>query len=75
MSTTPVFDRVFAQFGGFRALPQEYTDRFTPEVARQQGQLHGERTERERILSIIAGMKPTKALDALRAEIEGTEDE
>lgn len=74
MSSTPVFDRVFADSNPFKALPTEYTDRYTPEVARQQGQVAGERQERDRILKLIASMKPTKALEALRAEIEKAED-
>lgn len=73
MSTTPVFDRVFAQTK-FTAFPVEYTDRYTPEVARQQGELEGVRKERQRILNLIHSRKQTKALEGLRAEIE-VEDE
>ena len=71
----PIFHTVAATHR-FTALPVEYTDRFTPEVARQAGVLSGERTATERILTIGRAIKnPTKQLQAFLAEIEkGLED-
>jgi hypothetical protein len=70
----PIFRTVIADHP-FTSLPPTYTDRFTPEVARQQGVLHGERTTRERILAKGRAIKnPTKQLMAFLAEIEEEND-
>lgn len=66
----PIFHAVAATHR-FTAMPTEYTDRFTPEVARQAGVLSGERNATERILAKGRAIKnPTKQLTAFLAEIE-----
>jgi len=70
----PIFHQVMAD-NRFTALPTEYTDRFTPEVARQQGELNGERKTLDRILAKGRAIKnPTKQLQAFLAEIEEAND-
>lgn len=70
----PIFHAVAATHH-FTSLPAEYTDRYTPEVARQQGELIGERKTRDRILAKGYAIKnPTKQLQAFLAEIEEEND-
>lgn len=70
----PIFHQVLAE-SRFTSLPTEYTDRYTPEVARQQGELLGERKTLDRILAKGHAIKnPTKQLLAFLAEIEEEND-
>lgn len=74
MSDTPVFEEVLAS-NPFTAFPTEYTDRYTPEVARQEGELRGLSKRSEQILNLIAEVeKPTKQLLELRARILRLDD-
>lgn len=69
MSTTPVFDRVFRN-QNFKALPTEYTDRFTPEVARQQGYRHGYNQALDTVATIIRSQgKLTKSMQTLLDQV------
>lgn len=71
MSDTPVFDRLFAESSPFKALPTEYTDRYTPEVARQQGYKQGAATQIEQLIADIEAIeKPTKQVVELLAKLE-----
>lgn len=66
MSTTPVFDRVFASLNPYASMP-EFTERFTPEVARQQGFRAGEDKMLETVLKMISRIdRPTKQIKDLR---------
>lgn len=59
---TPIFDEVM---GGnpFSSFPAIYTDRYTPEVARQQGYKQGAEDLRNQILkALISIKKPSKQL-------------
>lgn len=70
----PIFHQVF-KTNSFTALPPTYSDRYTPEVARQQGVLTGERNMRLHILAKGRAIKnPTKQLQAFLAEIEEEND-
>jgi hypothetical protein len=70
----PIFHQVMAA-NRFTSLPTEYTDRYTPEIARQQGVLAGERKAIERMLAKGHAIKnPTKQLQAFLAEIEDEND-
>lgn len=73
---TPIFKSVWEKTV-FRTFADEYTDRLTPEVMRQQGFMAGVQAERQRVLKIIRRSvpKPSKALEAALNQIENTEDE
>lgn len=69
MSDTPVFDEVWKS-NPFTVLPTEYTDRYTPEVARQEG----DRAATQRILERLQAIdKPSKQLKELIKELEEQE--
>lgn len=72
--STPVFDAVL-DANPFKAFPTEYTDRYTPEVARQQGVQHGERQATERFLKRLKAIKnPTKQITTLIRELEDADE-
>lgn len=68
--STPVFDQVFKTHNPFSVMPDEYTDRFTPEVARQQGFAAGYHQALNDITKLICKIKPTKATVQILDEIE-----
>lgn len=71
----PVFRSVMADHP-FTALPPTYTDRFTPEVARQQGFKAGWQSALQEVISLAEKQgKPTKQLAGFLAEIERLADE
>ena len=73
MSDTPVFEEVLAS-NPFTAFPTEYTDRYTPEVARQEGEMRGLDKRSEQVIALIDAVKnPTKQLLELRAQIQDLE--
>lgn len=72
MSTTPIFDSIFAK--GFSALPTEYTDRYTPEVARQAGYRSGAVDSLTLVLGYLESFKRTKAIDDLIRKIENLKE-
>ena len=76
MSNTPIFKQLF-ESTVFKPFANEYTDRLTPEVMRQQGFIAGVQAERERALKIIRKRVPkrSQALEAALYYIEHTEDE
>ena len=66
---TPVFDETL-EANPFRAFPTEYTDRYTPEVARKEGERCGVQKAFEFVVSLIdEEPKPTKQLLKLRQQI------
>ena len=71
----PIFRQV-ATDHPFTALPTTYTDRFTPEVARQQGFKAGWQAALQEVISMAEKQsKPTKQLTSFLAEIERLADE
>ena len=66
---TPVFDAVAKEHKNkFQAFPPEYTDRYTPEVARHQGFVAGYNQAIGNVLTLAAeilGSKPTKQAQAI----------
>lgn len=72
---TPVFDEVFKS-NPFKAFPTEYTDRYTPDIARQEGIAIGVERRTEQVLDLIDAIpKPSKQLLALRDLIANMEAE
>ncbi len=71
MSSTPIFDQVIAGIT-FTAPPKlEYTDRYTPEVARNEGSLYGAENMKQEILKLARAVpRPTKQLQELIQAIE-----
>ncbi len=71
MSSTPIFDQVIAGIT-FTAPPNlDYTDRYTPEVARNEGALYGAEGMKQEILKLARAVpKPTKQLLELINKIE-----
>jgi hypothetical protein len=74
MSSTPIATAVARDMkdrGFFKALPTEYTDRYTPESARQLGIEQGWRDRNNEIIAKLKGIaKPTKQVLDLLAELE-----
>lgn len=74
MTNWPVADQVARDMrskGFFKAMPTEYTDRYTPEVARQMGHEQGWRDRNNQIIAKLRLIeKPTKQVAALLAELE-----
>jgi hypothetical protein len=70
MSDTPVFERLFKESNPFKPFPTEYTDRFTPEVARQQGFTAGYQQALNDVTKLICKIKPTKTTVKLLDDIE-----
>ncbi len=70
---TPIFDQV-AQSHRFSVLPASYTDTFTPEQARQAGEIYGRAEEKQRILSILKQFsKPTHQIKLVIGLLESEE--
>ena len=67
----PIFHQVMAATR-FTSLPAEYTDRYTPDVAKQQGLRLGMRNEIENLIQVIDETfeKPTKQVLHLKALLE-----
>jgi len=75
VNETPVYDALKAGHD-FTKLPTEYTDRYTPEVARNEGWLAGAEKMRERILKMAGEVsKPTKQLLEFIEKIEAIDYE
>lgn len=72
-------DAIFRKVLGenpFTALPAEYTDRYTPEVARQAGHKAGYQAALDKVIYLIQSTpRPSRQLKALLAEVERLEDE
>lgn len=69
----PVFEQVWRE-NPFTQL--EYTDRYTPEIARQEGAKHGAIQMQEVILKKLHAIKsPTKQVQAIIKEIEAIDYE
>ena len=65
-----IFDQMQRDFK-FTALPTEYTDRFTPDMARAQGSTAGRRAEIEFLLDYIDDCpRPTRQLLNMRSLLE-----
>jgi len=76
MSSTPIFDAVLNKTPFTAPVKLDYTDRYTPEVARNEGALYGAEGMRETILKLARAMpKPTKQLQQLIESIEAIEHE
>lgn len=72
MTTNPIFDSIFKS--SFKAFPAEYTDRYTPEVARHQGHVTGYNQAIADVLKLFASQpKLTKQSQELLLEIERLE--
>lgn len=75
MNETPVFDEVFKSTV-FTTLPSDYTDRYTPEVARLEGQQNGQAKMLEVVIAMIdEEQKPTKQLLEFRERLVSYEFE
>lgn len=73
--STPVFDSVL-RATTFTAFPVEYTDRYTPEVARQQGHKAGTVVGLELAISLLKEVKkPSKQILDIIAKLEEATDE
>ena len=69
MTETPVFDEVFKSTV-FTTLPTDYTDRYTPETARLEGQQNGQAKMLEAVIAMIdEEPKPTKQLLEFRQRL------
>ncbi len=67
---TPIFNEV-AQSHRFSVLPTSYTDTFTPEQARQAGEIYGRAEEKQRILTMLKKIKnPTKQITSFIDTLE-----
>lgn len=76
MSNTPVFDAVLGLHPPTIPVTVDYTDRYTPEVARNEGALYGAESMRELILKLARAVpKPTKQIQDLIQKIEAIEYE
>ncbi len=73
MTNTPVFNDTLARHR-FTALPAEYTDRYTPEQARQAGDTYGRQQHNQAVLSMLKTIKkPSKALQHVIETLEELE--
>ncbi len=73
--STPVFDSVLAGTK-FTAFPTEYTDRYTPEVARQQGHRAGSAAGIQLAISLLKEIKkPSKQILDIIEKLEEAADE
>lgn len=74
MTNTPIASAVARDMrdrGFFKALPTEYTDRYTPEVAHNLGREQGWRARNNEIIAKLRMIeKPTKQILMLLAELE-----
>lgn len=74
MNETPVFKQTAREWKAkrdFTVMPAEYTDRYSPEVARQMGHEQGWRDRNNQIIAKLRLIeKPTKQVAALLAELE-----
>ena len=65
-----IFDQMQRDFK-FTALPTEYTDRYTPEMAREQGKTAGRIAEIEYLLDVIDDCpRPTQQLRNLASLLQ-----
>lgn len=70
---TPVFTDTLARHR-FTALPREYSDRYTPEVARQAGDTYGRQQHNQAVLDMLKSIKrPSKQLQEIIEKLEGLE--
>jgi hypothetical protein len=75
MSSTPIFDLIGRQ-KNYKIPLTEYVDRYTPEMARQQGVLTGGEDMKRMILALARDVKkPTKQLLDLIEKIEAIDYE
>lgn len=70
-----IFDQVLASTR-FTTLPTEYTDRFTPEIARQQGVQQGSQSALNFVLGLLENIKkPSIQVQEIIATIRKAADE
>lgn len=76
MSNTPVFDALFNKQPFTAPVKLDYSSRYTPEAARNEGALYGAQSMKETILKLARAVpKPTKQLQQLIEAIEELEHE
>ncbi len=70
---TPIFNDTIARHR-FTALPTEYTQQFTPEVARQAGDTYGRQQHNKAVLDLLKSIKrPSKQLTEIINHLEALE--
>lgn len=73
--STPIFHQVAAERKtNFKAFPSEYTDRFTPEVARHQGFVSGYNQAIGNVLTLLAEAGKPKMTKQLEEAFQAVSD-